>query len=129
MKTTSKIHWKTALDLIKTGNRIDIENIDFGDEKIHWKIVKEFNEYGHELSESLVEYDDDSEIDFSDIPELNEENLKNGTYRYIIPISFEYEIANWLKSSKINYNALINEFLKSVYQSITTLDLKEREKV
>ncbi len=57
--------------------------------------------------------------------ELSVEKLKNGNYREILPVSCDYEVSQWLKKSNINYNALINNFLRSVYQSVNQVQQGE----
>ena len=124
METNKQIYWKKAIELMRNGEKIEQSAIDFNNEQIHWQLVQEFNKYGIRVSNELIDYDDDN-IDFSDIPELNDNNLKNGTYKIILPISCDYEISEWIKNSKINYNMLVNNFLKSVYQSVLQIERKE----
>jgi len=79
---TYKIYWQEAIKILRLGNKILQENIDFNNEFIHWKIVEEFNEFGFRVPKELINYDDDN-IDFTDITELNEITLKNGTYQFV----------------------------------------------
>jgi len=45
------------------------------------------NDFDCRVPKKLIDYDDDN-IDFSDIPEINEETLNNGTYRVVTPVKF-----------------------------------------
>ena len=117
---TNKIHWTEVIKLLSNGKKIKQLEINYNNEQIHWSDVQKLNKFGYRVPQNLIDYDDD-DTNFTDIPELNEETLKNGTYREIIQVSCDYEISNWLKKSKINYNLLINNFLKSVYMSVKSV--------
>lgn len=74
------------------------------------------------VPKNLIDYQDDK-IDYSDNPPI-EQLLKNGSYNEVFTLKFDNEIANWLRESKINYNVLINDFLKTVYQSVKSVNKK-----
>jgi len=39
--SSTKIYWKDALEILKTGTKIPQDAIDFQNELIHWKTVQE----------------------------------------------------------------------------------------
>ncbi len=121
-KKLKKIDWKKAWKLVKAGKPVDQEAIVFTEEKIPWYVVQDLNDKGLRVPKNLIDYED-NKIDYSDIPPI-EQLLKNGTYNEVFTLKFDNEIANWLRESKINYNVLINDFLKSVYQSVKSVNKK-----
>jgi uncharacterized protein (DUF4415 family) len=61
----------------------------------------------------------DDEIDFSDIPEVTEERMKNATrYRFYRPVKqqitarLDSDVLHWLKSQGKGYQSRINEILR-----------------
>lgn len=121
---TEIIYWKNALDLINQGNNIKQDQIDYRNELINWQLVQELNNHGIKVPQKLIDYDEDN-IDFSDIPEVNEDTLSNGTYKIEMPVSFDTEIAIWLKKTNIDYNQIINSYLKTLYNTISIIDKNE----
>jgi hypothetical protein len=115
----NKIYWSDAVKFIKEGKPI-LNEIDFGNEKINWEIVKMFNKLKISVPEELIDYDDEN-IDYSDLPPI-EQLLADGSFKEVFTVSFEQDIAKWLKESNINYNLLINDFLKTVYQSVKAVN-------
>ncbi|MEA3450617.1 MAG: hypothetical protein U9Q83_01795 [Bacteroidota bacterium] len=118
------IYWKNALELLKQGKDIQQDQIDYKKESIHRQLVQELNNYGIRVPKELIDYDDDN-IDFSDIPEVNEETLSNGTYKIELPVTFDTEIAMWLKKSKLDYNKIINSYLRTFYNTINSYEKDE----
>lgn len=112
-----KIYWKKTLDLIRNGKASIDKAIDFNNEMIHWKIVQEFNNSGIKVPQELIDYDDKN-IDFSDISEVNNLSLNDGTYSISLPVSLDEDIVIWLKHSKINYNKIINNYLRTFYDTL-----------
>ncbi len=117
---TKKLDWKQAWELVKLGEKPSQNDIEFTNELIPWYIVQELNDFGLRVPKHLIDYDDEN-IDYSDIPPL-EKLLENGSFKEVFTVKFDNEIADWLHESKINYNLLINDFLKSVYQSVKTVN-------
>ena len=118
-----RIYWKNALDLIKQGETIEQDQIDYRNELVHWQFVQELNNHGIKVPQELIDYDDDN-IDFSDIPEVNEDTLSDGTYKIEMPVAFDTEIAMWLKKSQIDYNKIINSYLRTLYNAINSVEKK-----
>ena len=67
---------------------------------------------------------EDHEIDFSDIPELDEQFWKNAVVRYKgkivtrqITANFDYDVIDWFKSQGPGYQARMNAVLRSYYEA------------
>lgn len=112
---TTTIDWKTAWEYLKKGNKLDSFEIAYTDEKIPWQVVMDFNEAGLRVPKHLIDYDD-ANIDYSDNPPL-EELLLNDSFNEIIMVTLEPEVAKWVKESHIDYNLLINNFMRVLYSS------------
>jgi hypothetical protein len=121
----NKIYWKNAWEEIKQGKTLSKNEIFFNNEKIPWYIVQEFNENNISVPKNLIDYEDEK-IDYSDLQSIDI-LLKNGVFKETIMLKVDTEIADWLRTDNINYNSLLNSYLKTVFQSIrkfnkTTID-------
>jgi len=112
---TKKYNWNEAWELVKSGKKVEQDEIEFLN-MIPWYVVQELNGAGLRIPKQFIDYEDDK-IDYSDIPPI-EELLESGDFKEVFTIKFDKEISNWLHESKINYNVLINDYLKTIYQSI-----------
>ncbi len=64
----------------------------------------------------------DSEIDFSDIPELDENFWKNATVveppsKMQLTVRLDADVLDWLKSQGKGYHSRINAILRSYYEA------------
>jgi len=120
MKTIKKTYWKDLLDLIQNNREIpqNIE-IDFRNENIDFKTASLFNRLGYRIPESVVKYSDD-EIDFSDDPDITDEDIETGKISWSVKANFvlEPEIKLWLKNEKIEINSLIPQLMKNFYETV-----------
>ena len=59
---------------------------------------------------------DDSEIDFSDIPELSEEQLRSGRRpaKRLVAVRLDPDVLEWLKQYGEGYSSRINNILRAV---------------
>ncbi len=121
---STKIHWKTALELLNNNQQIVGNEIVFED-SIHIKDVILFNKNGINVPEHLIDYDDDN-IDCSDIQEITDEDINSGKLIRVLPaqLKIDAETENWMRKSKINYNELISNLLNNFYHSLKTLQTK-----
>lgn len=69
----TKVYWKSAIEMIKKGEKILQEDIDFKNEQIPVKEVTFLNKNSIRVPENLIFYDDEN-IDCSDIPEITDGN-------------------------------------------------------
>jgi len=114
--------WKTVWELVKAGKKVEQDDLVFSDEMIPWYVVQDLNNVGLRVPKNLIDYQDDK-IDYSDIPPI-ETLLETGSFKEVFTVKFDKDIAVWLHESNINYNVLLNDFLKTVYQSIKALNNK-----
>ncbi len=74
MKMKNKIHWKKALELLKNDISISEYEVYFDDEKIEALDAFLLDKNEADVPEELIYYDDDK-IDFSDIPDITDEDM------------------------------------------------------
>ncbi len=75
--TIQSIDPKKAVESLKRGEKIAAERVRFNGEMVEALDAMLLRKHGVAVPESLVFYDDDA-IDFSDIPELTDEELSRG---------------------------------------------------
>ncbi len=115
----SKIHYKKALEILKKGEKVLLQDIDFNNEQIHVKDVSLFNKNSIRVPENLIFYDDEN-IDCSDIPEITEKDIETGKIQWIELSEFpiDDEIRNWITKQNIKLNELLPYLLKNFYKTI-----------
>ena len=113
----NKIYWKDLLILIKNGEKSEQTEIDFNNEMIDWKIARVLSKNGYKTPQHLIDYDDEN-IDYSDIPPVTDEIIKRVENDTTFVINVDKEIAVWLRSRKINFNNMINQWLYTVYDNL-----------
>ncbi len=110
-----KINQKEAIKKLKTGEKIDLFEIEFNDEAIEVLEAVLLEKNNIEVPKELVYYDDDI-IDYSDDPELTEEELKQLKPVIHIPvIPLQKEVKEWLLNSDIDLMKLASELLENYY--------------
>ncbi|MBN2778950.1 MAG: hypothetical protein JXR36_15030 [Bacteroidales bacterium] len=113
---------KEAIELIKTNKYNGYYIIKFDDEKITFQDAILLGRFGIDVPENFIFYDDDN-IDYSDIPELTQDDINSGK---VIPyinahIPLENEIREWIKKENINIGELTGNLIKNFYENIKTL--------
>ncbi len=88
------IYWKKLIEFLEKGQNPSIINIDFKNEILEFKEVLLLNRHGFRVPENLVNYNDD-DIDYSDDPELTEEELKQLKPVIHIPVPLQKEVKEW----------------------------------
>jgi len=120
--SNNKLHWKSVLELINKGEKPENIKLEFNDEKIFWKDALLLGENGFEIPDDLIDYDDEN-IDFSDIPEIKQEDIESGKIKWIYKaeIPIRKEINDWAKDEKVDMNKLIKELLENFYDTVKNI--------
>ncbi len=113
----NKIYWKDLLNLIKKGEKIEQVEIDFNNEMIDWKIVRILSKSGYKVPQNLIDYDDEN-IDYSDIPPITDEMIEQVENDTTFVVNVDKEIATWLRSTKIDINSMLNQWLHTVHDNL-----------
>lgn len=116
------LHWKTVLELINRGEKIENTIIEFNNEKILWKDAMLLGENGFEIPDEFINYDDEN-IDYSDIPEITQEDIDSGKIKWIYKaeIPMRKEIDDWVKHEKIDMNKLLSELVDNFFNTIKNI--------
>ena len=111
METNKKVYWKEIFKLLEEGITPNIKEVDFNNEIISFKNAALFNRFGFLVPENLIEYNDD-EIDFSDDPDMTEEEIATLTTsqkssKITTSLSLGKDIKNWIKEENIDIDKFI----------------------
>ena len=100
----------------------ETKDIDFNNEKLYFKDVALLNRFGYRVPENLIEYND-NDIDFSDDPEVTEDDLSTGKISWSVKANFvlDSEIKQWIANEKIEINTLIPQLMKNFYETLKHL--------
>lgn len=65
-------------------------------------------------------------IDFSDIPEITNEDISSGKIKWTISaeIPLDKEIQDWLKHENIDVNTFLSRLIRNFYDNIKSLPKK-----
>lgn len=118
----AKIYWKEIVDKLKEGIEIEECEIDFKNEKIHFKNVALLNRNGIRVPEDLIQYNDE-DIDFSDDPELTDDEINkiNLSFKIADALPVEQEIKEWIKKERIDVNTLAAQLIKNFYETVKNI--------
>lgn len=77
---------------------------------------------GISIPESLIYYEDEA-IDFSDDPDLTDEDLSNGKIKWLVytELALDEEIRDWVKKENINLSELLSNMVTNFYQNVQSL--------
>ncbi len=94
------MYWKDLIEKLKNNENLKNVEVDYNNEQIDFKEVALLNRFGFRVPESLVYYND-NDIDFSDDPDITQEDLENGTIEQILELANEIN-QSWGKPIKAN---------------------------
>lgn len=119
METSNKIHWKYLVETLSNNEVPQNIEIDFKNENIPFKEAALLNRFGFRVPENLVAYDDEN-IDFSDDPDITDEDMETGKISWSVKANFmlEPEIKQWIEEEHIEINSLIPKLMKSFYETV-----------
>jgi hypothetical protein len=77
---------------------------------------------GISVPKELIYYDDDA-IDFSDDPDLTDEDLQTGKIKWLVnaELSLDDDVKDWIKKEQINLNTLLSNLLTHFYKDVKSL--------
>jgi hypothetical protein len=119
---TKKIYWQELIQMIEQGLEIKDYEIDFRNEKLDFKKVAFLNRNGIKVPEEFIVYDD-TDIDFSEDPDLSEEEISQieMSFTLIDNLSVEPEIKEWIKKEQIDVNKLAAQLITSFYKAVKNI--------
>ena len=119
MEASNEIYWRDLVNLLQK-NEVPFNcKINFNGERVEFKSVSLLNRFGFRVPADLIIYNDES-IDFSDDPEITDEDIETGRISWSIKANFmlEPEIKQWIKKEKIEINSLIPQLMKNFYDTV-----------
>jgi hypothetical protein len=122
MIINKKISIDEAITLAKKKKLKPNMTVDFANQKINALDAISLARYGFEIPEENVVYDDNN-IDYSDIPEITEEDVESGKINWAINanIVLDKEVKEWIARENININEFASTLIQNFYKSIKNL--------
>ncbi len=116
---TNKKYWKDVIEMISKNVVIKDILIDFNNEKIGFKDVALLNRHGIRVPEEFISYND-NEIDFSDDPDITEEDFATGKLIWNVKTSLplDKELKDWITKEKIDINKLAVKLMRNFYETV-----------
>ena len=113
------INQKKAIQLLENGKEISSYTVEFDNSKIEALQAILLGKNKIKVPIHLIYYDDDT-IDFSDDPDITNEDLKTGKISWNITASFplDNEIKEWIKKQDVDINKLLPQLVKNFYDTV-----------
>lgn len=110
---------KEAVVLAKKKKFRKYQKIDFTDQKIYSFEALLLGKNGIDVPEELIDYDD-SKIDFSDIPEITDEDLATGKicWKVNADIALNKEVSDWIRRENIDVSEFAARLIQSFYENM-----------
>ncbi len=91
MEKNNSIYWREVIDILISKKTLpNSANVDFRNEYIDFKHVALLNRHGIRVPKHLVMYND-SETDFSDDPDVTDEDIETGKISWSVRANFNIE--------------------------------------
>jgi hypothetical protein len=121
----SIINQAQAIDLLKNHKSLEGFEIRFDATPIEALEAFLLRKNGVAVPDNLIFYDD-SAIDFSDDPDLTDEDLATGKIKWVVKaeLSIDEEVKVWIQEEKINLNALLADLVTSFYKNVKSIPKK-----
>jgi hypothetical protein len=119
------INQHEALKLIEEGKDISAYNIVFNSEKVEALQALLMGKNNIIVPEDLIYYEDDS-IDFSDDPEITDDDFANGKLVWSIKTSIpvDKELKDWIVREKIDVDKLLVKLMRNFYETVKDIPQK-----
>ena len=120
-----EINQQEAIKLLKAGKDISNYKIVFNKNKIEALDAILLGKNKINVPEELIYYDDSS-IDFSNDPDISEEDLETGKIVWNIKTSLpvDKELKDWIIREKIDVDKLLIKLMKDFYETMKNFPKK-----
>jgi len=114
-----EINQQEAIKLLEAGNDISGYKVIFNEEKIEALHAILLGKNKINVPEELIYYDDDA-IDFSDDPDITDEDLETGKIVWNIKTSLplDKELKDWIVREKVDVDKLLVKLMRSFYETV-----------
>lgn len=119
MDTTKIINQQEAIKLLEAGEDISTYKVVFNQEKIEALKAILLGKNNVDVPEELIFYDDDA-IDFSDDPDITDEDLETGKIVWSIKASLpvDKELKDWIEKEKVDVDKLLIKLMRNFYETV-----------
>ncbi len=116
---TKIINQKETIKLLESGKDISCYKVVLNNEKIEALQAILLGKNNIQIPEELIYYDDDA-TDFSDDPDITNEDIEKGKIVWNIKTSLplEKDIKDWIVSEKIDVDKLLVKLVRNFYDTI-----------
>ncbi len=116
---TNIINQHEAIKLLESGKDIFKYKIVFNNQKIEALHAILLGKNKIEVPEELIYYNDDA-IDFSDDPDITDEDLETGKIVWNIKTSLplDKELKDWIVKEKIDIDKLLVKLMRNFYETV-----------
>ena len=113
------INQTQAIALLKENKSLKKYEIRFDSAKVEALDVLLLGKNGVRVPPELIYYDDDS-IDFSDDPDLTDEDIPSGKIQWKIhaELSLEEDVRTWIRKEKIELDTLLSSLLTAYFRNL-----------
>ena len=110
------INQQEALKILESGEKISSYKIVFNQNQVEALDAILLGKNGFIVPEELIYYDDDA-IDFSDDPDVTDEDLASGKIRWTVraKIPLKQEVADWVREQNIDLSELAARLIHDFY--------------
>ena len=114
-----------AIHLLKEGSDLEEYEVRFDTTPVEALDALLLRKKGIAVPDDLIFYDDAS-IDFSDDPDLTDEDLATGKIKWVVQaeLSLDEEVKAWIQEEKINLNALLSNLITTFYRNVKSIPKK-----
>ncbi len=122
---TKIINQKEAIKLLEAGKDLSDYKVVFNEEKIEALQAILLGKNKIKVPDELIYYDDIT-TNFSDDPDITEEDLKNGKIVWNIKASIpvDKEIKDWITKEKVDIDKLMYKLIKNFYETVKNIPKK-----
>ena len=116
---TKIINQHEAIKLLKTNEDISVFKIVFNNVKIEALDAILLGKNMIKVPEELIYYDDDA-IDFSDDPNITDEDFETGKLIWNIKtsLSVDKELKDWIVKENVDVNKLVVKLMRNFYETV-----------
>jgi len=113
------INQKEAIQILKLGKDISAYKVVFNKEKIEALNVILLGKNKIKVPEDLIYYNDDA-IDFSDDPDITNEDFETGKLVWNIKTSLpvDKEVKEWIVREKVDIDKLLVKLMRNFYETV-----------
>ena len=116
---TKVINQHEAIKLLEAGEDISTYKVVFNQERIEALQAILLGKNKVDVPEELIFYDDDA-IDFSDDPDITDEDLETGKIVWSIKttLAVDKELKDWIEREKVDVDKLLVKLMRNFYETV-----------